>query len=174
MDYSMVTIPIVVTIKVVKMRLSEIKNHLADLNDVVFKLPNGEKVPSHFHVSEVGSVKKHFIDCGGTIRHENVINFQLWTSIDYDHRLAPQKLKSIIELSEKHLDLADGDIEVEYQGETSIQKYGLELIDGEFQLTSKFTACLAEDKCGVLQEKPKVRLSAVGQNAACAPGSGCC
>lgn len=156
------------------MKLSEIKNHLESLTDVVFKLPNGEVVPSHFHVSEVGSVKKHFIDCGGTIRNEDVINFQLWTSVDYDHRLAPQKLKSIIELSEKHLDLSDGEIEVEYQGETSIQKYGLELTDGEFQLTSKFTACLAEDKCGVPQEKPKVRLSAIGQNGACSPNSGCC
>lgn len=156
------------------MRLSEIKNHLEDLTQVVFKLPNGEQVPSHFHVTEVGSVKKHFIDCGGTIRHENVINFQLWTSVDYDHRLAPYKLKSIIELSEKHLELEDSEIEVEYQGEDSIEKFGLELIDGEFQLTSKYTACLANEACGVPAEKPRVKLSALSQSSCCEPNSGCC
>lgn len=155
------------------MKLSEIKNHLESLNQVVFKLPNGEQVPSHFHVTEVGAVSKHFIDCGGTIRKENVINFQLWTSVDYDHRLAPAKLKSIIELSEKHLNLQDGEIEVEYQGE-SIMKFGLELVNGEFLLTSKFTACLAEDKCGIPVEKPRVRLSALTQSSCCEPNSGCC
>lgn len=155
------------------MKLSEIKSHLESLNQVVFKLPNGEQVPSHFHVTEVGTVSKHFIDCGGTIRKENVINFQLWTSVDYDHRLAPAKLKSIIELSEKHLNLQDGEIEVEYQGE-SIMKFGLELVNGEFLLTSKFTACLAEDKCGIPAEKPRVRLSALTQSSCCEPNSGCC
>lgn len=38
------------------MRLSEIKNTLQGLETIAFKLPNGELVPSHFHVTEVGKV----------------------------------------------------------------------------------------------------------------------
>jgi hypothetical protein len=59
------------------MKLSEIKNRLNTLQDVVFELPDGTLVPNHFHVTEVGIVSKHFIDCGGTVRDERVANFQL-------------------------------------------------------------------------------------------------
>ena len=61
------------------MKLSEIKSALSKVNEVTFALPNGEQVPPHFHVTEVGNIQKHFIDCGGTIRKESVINFQLFT-----------------------------------------------------------------------------------------------
>jgi hypothetical protein len=84
------------------MKLSEIKSALSKVNEVTFTLPNGEQVPPHFHVTEVGNIQKHFIDCGGTIRKESVINFQLFTATDYDHRLSVQKLRSIIQLSEKN------------------------------------------------------------------------
>ena len=50
------------------MKLSEIKIHLNKLDKIAFQLPNGSLVPSHFHVTEVGKVSKHFIDCGGSIR----------------------------------------------------------------------------------------------------------
>ena len=50
------------------MKLSEIKNELKGLNIISFKLPNGDLVPNHFHVTEVGRVTKNFIDCGGKIR----------------------------------------------------------------------------------------------------------
>ncbi|MGB3467632.1 MAG: DUF6428 family protein [Cyclobacteriaceae bacterium] len=156
------------------MRLSEIKASLKDMEYVHFVLPNGEKVPSHFHVTEIGSIQKHFIDCGGTVRKESVINFQLFTATDYDHRLGAQKLSSIIELSEKQLGLEDLDIEVEYQGDT-IGKYGLELINGAFQLTNTQTDCLAKDKCGIPQKKPRIRLSTSQTSESnCTPGSGCC
>ena len=64
------------------MKLSEIKNALKDLSVIAFQLPNGQLVPSHFHVTEVGKVSKHFIDCGGTVRKEEVVNFQLWEAND--------------------------------------------------------------------------------------------
>ena len=83
------------------MKLSEIKKHLASLKTIAFQLPNGDLVPNHFHVTEVGRVTKNFIDCGGTVRNEEVANFQLWEADDYDHRLHPEKLTHIIELSEK-------------------------------------------------------------------------
>ena len=85
---------------------------LKELTTIGVQLPNGELVLNHFHVTEVGIVSKHFIDCGGTVRKEEKINFQLWEANDYDHRLHPEKLLQIIELSEKTLALPDVEIEV--------------------------------------------------------------
>ncbi|WP_373708861.1 DUF6428 family protein [Kaistella sp.] len=155
------------------MKLSEIKNKLNKLDKIAFQLPNGELVPNHFHVTEVGKVTKHFIDCGGTVRNEKVVNFQLWNANDYDHRLHPEKLLSIIELSERILGIEDLDIEVEYQGNT-IGKFGLDFDGKNFLLTNKQTDCLAKDKCGIPSEKPKVKLSEFNNVSSCTPGSGCC
>ena len=115
------------------MKLSEIKPVLNTVESVSFILPNGQFVPNHFHVTEVGMITKNFIDCGGTVREEKVVNFQLWEANDFDHRLAPQKLKNIIELSEKVLHLEDAEIEVEYQQDT-IGKYNLEFNGTHFLL----------------------------------------
>ncbi|WP_282043264.1 DUF6428 family protein [Winogradskyella flava] len=156
------------------MKLSEIKSELKTLDTIAFQLPNGELVPNHFHVTEVGKITKDFIDCGGTVRHEEVVNFQLWEANDYDHRLHPEKLLSIIKLSEKVLNIADLDIEVEYQGDT-IGKFGLDFDGKNFLLTTKQTDCLAKDNCGIPSEKPKVRLSDLQkQSSCCTPDSGCC
>ncbi|CAL2088156.1 conserved hypothetical protein [Tenacibaculum dicentrarchi] len=154
------------------MKLSEIKNHLSSLKTIAFQLPNGELVPNHFHVTEVGKITKNFIDCGGTVRNEEVVNFQLWKADDYDHRLHPEKLINIIELSEKLLNITDLDIEVEYQGST-IGKYGLDFDGTNFLLTTTLTDCLAKDKCGI-PEKPKVKITEIKQQTSCAPNSGCC
>ena len=155
------------------MKLSEVKSALQNIETIRFKLPNGELVPNHFHVTEIGKITKHFIDCGGTERTENVINFQLWTANDYDHRLHPEKLLQVIALSEKFLNIEDSEIEVEYQGET-IGKYNLEFNGKNFLLTNKQTDCLAKDQCGVPTEKPKVKLSNLNQENACTPGGNCC
>jgi len=149
------------------MKLSEVKSALKQLNTISFQLPNGELVPNHFHVTEVGQITKNFIDCGGTVRKEEVVNFQLWNANDYDHRLHPGKLLNIIELSEKILEIKDSEIEVEYQG-TTIEKFGLEFNGSTFLLTTKQTDCLAKDKC----EVPMVELSVA--NNYCPPGGNCC
>lgn len=155
------------------MKLSEIKKHLSTATAVNFVLENGTIVPEHFHVTEVGVITKHFIDCGGTVRNEKAANFQLWNANDTDHRLKPKKLLDIIALSEKVLGMEDAEIEVEYQSDT-IGKYGLEFHNGNFVLTTKKTDCLAKDTCGVPADKQKVKLSDL-QNEnqpCCAPG--CC
>lgn len=154
------------------MKLEEVKSALEHLETIGFQLPNGDLVPNHFHVTEVGKITKHFIDCGGTVRHEEVVNFQLWNADDYDHRLHPEKLAHIIELSQKTLDIGNLEVEVEYQGQT-IEKFALDFDGTNFLLTTKQTDCLARDKCGVPTEKPKVKLSEF-QNTGCVPGSGCC
>ncbi|MCG1035505.1 DUF6428 family protein [Polaribacter sargassicola] len=155
------------------MKLSEIKSALKGLNTIAFQLPNGTLVPNHFHVTEVGKITKHFIDCGGTVRNEEVVNFQLWNANDYDHRLHPEKLVSIIELSEKVLGIEDLEIEVEYQAET-IGKFGLEFDGTNFLLTTKQTDCLAQDQCGIPAKKPKLKMADINNAPTCTPGGGCC
>lgn len=46
------------------MKLSKIKELLPTLQNVEFQLENGAFVPEYFHVTEIGIVTKHFIDCG--------------------------------------------------------------------------------------------------------------
>ena len=136
------------------MKLTELKTCLRGLKTLSFTLPSGALIPPHFHVTEVGQVTKHFIDCGGSIRREKKVNFQLWEANDFDHRLAPQKLSDIIALSENKLGIEDAEIEVEYQGET-IGRYGLEFNGAGFVLTATQTNCLAPDKCGIPPQKQK-------------------
>tara|TARA_B100001059_G_C17576680_1_gene447776 strand:+ start:116 stop:583 length:468 start_codon:yes stop_codon:yes gene_type:complete len=155
------------------MKLSEIKNHLKNLEKISFQLPNGNLVPTHFHVTEVGKVTKDFVDCGGKVRSETVANFQLWEENDYDHRLHPDKLLTIIQLSENIFEFEDLEIEVEYQGKETIGKYNLDFDGINFLLTSKITACLAKDACGIPKDKPRIKISD-RQNFSCDPNSSCC
>ncbi len=156
------------------MKLSEIKSVLSTLEMVNFKLPNGSFVAEHFHVTEVGQITKKFIDCGGTVREEKVVNFQLWEAHDFDHRLKAEKLLNIIKLSETILGIEDAEIEVEYQQET-IGKFNLEFDGAHFLLVATQTNCLAQDKCGIPAEKLKVNLTELKTKATtCTPGGGCC
>ena len=148
------------------MTLNQLKTQLELQTTLAFELPDGSLVPNHFHITEVGKVTKHFIDCGGVIRKEEVVNLQLWESNDYDHRLHPDKMLQILTLSEKAFNLKNLEIEVEYQGNT-IQKYGIELKGQNYLLTQKKTACLAEDACGI----PEAKTDATSSSAL---GSGCC
>lgn len=145
------------------MKLSEVKAILPHLDHVTFQLEGGAYVPEHFHVTEVGVVTRHFIDCGGTTRNEKAVNFQLWDANDYAHRLKPGKLLNIINLSEEKLGLGDFEVEVEYQAET-IGRYRLAFNGHNFVLQNMATACLAQDACGVPAQKA----------ACCTPGSGTC
>lgn len=154
------------------MKLSNVKEILPTLDNVEFRVENGTFIPEHFHVTEIGIVTKHFIDCGGTIRNEKVVNFQLWNANDLEHRLKPTKLLNIIKLSEEKLGIEDAEIEVEYQSNT-IGKYDLDFNGKHFVLKNKQTACLASDACGVPAEKQKVQLSELN-NACCILDSGCC
>ena len=152
------------------MKITEMKRTLAGLEAVSFRLPDGAYLPAHFHVTEVGLVTKHFIDCGGVERQETVANFQLWEAGDYDHRLAPQKFLHILALSERILGREDLDIEVEYQ-QATIGKFGLAFDGQDFVLTPKQTACLAQEACGI----PDTFLPLTQAPAACCtPGGGCC
>ena len=115
------------------MKINDFKNHLSQLNQVVFILPDNAEVPVHFHITEMGIIRKNYIDCGGTIREETVANFQIWHANDYDHRIQPSQIIDIIDIAEKSVNLENLDIEVEYQSET-IGKYGLSFSNDCFHL----------------------------------------
>lgn len=116
------------------------------------KLPSGQFVPSHFHVTEVGRVEKNFIDCGGTRRRLVSCLLQAWTANDLDHRLTAEKLAKILKLAEPILESNDLAVEIEYGSDVAAQ-YTLadvQVDDGlVLSLKGKQTACLALEICGV-------------------------
>ena len=152
------------------MNLQELKDSLGKLGEVTFVLPNGTHVPPHFHVTEVGKSSKHYVDCGGTVREEEVATFQLWSANDYDHRIRPEKILDIIGIAEETLGLGNLEVEVEYQSDT-IGRYGLASQNGHFLLTPTQTDCLAKDKCGIPEEEESIPVSS---SSGCEPSSGCC
>jgi hypothetical protein len=157
------------------MKLSALKNYLHTAETLNFQLPNGELIPAHFHITEIGLLSKHFIDCGGTVREEKFATMQIWTANDLDHRLASAKLNSIIATYEKTISQEDLDMEIEYQSDT-IGKYGLELTGGQLLLTTTHTNCLDKDHCGIPTEKLKANLSELvtAGESCCTPGGTCC
>lgn len=155
------------------MKLLEVKIALEHLDKIAFKVQNGSEVPPHFHITEVGKISRHFIDCGGIERKEEKVNFQLWEANDYDHRLSPKKLLSIIKMAEETLGLDDLEVEVEYQAET-IGKFGLSLDQNTFILINIQTECLSPEMCGINAEKPKSKLSNLVIQPSCPPGGNCC
>ena len=157
------------------MKISELKTHLKKVNELNFILPNGNAIPHHFHLTEIGLITKDIVDCGITIHHEKWATMQLWFANDIEHRLQPNNLLSIIDKSNKIIGTEDLDVEIEYQTDT-IGRYGLDFKDNNFVLTVKYTDCLAQEKCGIPQEKPKVLLADLANEvqSTCTPGGGCC
>ena len=116
-------------------------------------LPGGEAVPQHFHVTEIGGVRKDFIDCGGTQRVSSTCLIQCWVATDVDHRIGTKKVLKIVEMGEKVLAGDFLPVEIEYE-EGVISQYPLDDLEVTneavvFRLTTKHTDCLAKEKCGI-------------------------
>ena len=116
-------------------------------------LPDGDFVPAHFHVTEVGRVHKVFMDCGGTKRESLSCVLQVWTADDVHHRIDTTKLAGILGATAALFDGEDPPVEVEYETGV-ISQYpvgGVEFTPAGvlFTLGTKHTDCLAPDKCGV-------------------------
>ena len=135
------------------MKLTEIKHHLkqhpaANLRMV---LPNGDAVPAHAHVTEVGRIDKRFMDCGGTLRNESLCRLQTWSSDDVDHRLTAGTLLKILEKAGPVLGSDDLAVDVEHEVGfiSQFPLASVEVTSGEIvlQLAERNTACLAQDKC---------------------------
>jgi hypothetical protein len=116
-------------------------------------LPDGDFVPAHFHVTEVGRVQKDFIDCGGTVRSSAACVLQVWVADDRDHRLDATKLASILRLAAPILKTTDLPVEVEYE-DGRVSQFPVSAAEATpsgilLHLGTKHTACLAPDRCGV-------------------------
>ena len=116
-------------------------------------LPDRSFVPAHYHITEVGRVRKDFIDCGGTVRSTEACVLQVWVADDVDHRLETTKLSGIMQAARSLLGSADLPVEVEYDGGV-ISQYPLGGLEDTpsgllFYLGTKHTACLAPEKCKV-------------------------
>ena len=85
--------------------------------------------------------------------------------------MSPEKLISIIELSEKTFLLDDLEIEIEFQ-QSTIGVFDLDYTNDVFQLINKKTDCLDKKKCGL--EKKIVELSSIKKQEICNPEDGCC
>ena len=79
-----------------------------------FLLPNGDYIPAHAHITEVGHITRSFIDCGGLIGQEQKVLLQTKVGNDTDHRLRADRLARILQLGQKVVPRADLDVDVEY------------------------------------------------------------
>lgn len=138
------------------MKLCELKSLLRDHPKATprFILPDGDAIPAHFHITEVGHVSKRFIDCGGT-RHDmrETCVLQTWAANDLKHRLDGATFAKILDLGKAILPGDDLDVEVEYECCMTAQyPIASAQVAGEhldFQLEAKHTDCLAKEKCGI-------------------------
>jgi hypothetical protein len=137
------------------MKLEELIDVLTENPDKALDimLPDGDYIPEHFHITEVGLVQKKFVDCGGTKRELKSCLLQVWVASDVGHRLGTTKLLKILNLAKPMLGCDDVPVEIEYEGNfisqfplagAMIAPAGVLL-----SLSRKHTACLAPDKCGV-------------------------
>ncbi len=155
------------------MKLSDLHHYLARAPHVRLRLPDGSAVPAHAHLTEVGESTRRFVDCGGTARHQRSITLQFWVADDTDHRLTPARMAEILERAQADLGLADLAVEVEYQGQHTVERYGLSADGGALRLTGLETACLAMERCG-LPPRDIVDVTPALELATCSPGGGCC
>ncbi len=142
---------------------------------VKFVLPDENCVPMHAHITDVGTVFRHLMDCGGQTRQEAYVVLQLWVGADRGHRLKGQTLLNILEQSQVVLDeLADSELPsvmVEYQT-NSLSLYRLEdaMVGDEvlvFELAALSTQCLAA-------ERYAAKTQALHSAAGCGCQTACC
>ena len=79
-----------------------------------FVLPDGDYIPAHAHVTEVGHLVRNFIDCGGLGGKEEKVVLQTHVGNDEDHRLRADRFSKILQLGMRVLPSADLDVDVEY------------------------------------------------------------
>ena len=152
------------------MIITELKRLLEENPDkkIHFILPDADFIPVHFHITEVGHVRKDFIDCGGTQRSTSACVLQAWVADDEEHSLTARKLAFILKLAGKILPSEDLAVEIEFEAPL-ISQFPVESAEVTadavvFHLTTKHTDCLAKEKCGVES----------ASSSCCSTESGCC
>ena len=79
-----------------------------------FILPNGDYIPEHAHITEVGHVIRNFVDCGGVTGREERVVLQTHVGNDTEHRLRADRFAKILRLGNRVIPGADLDVDVEY------------------------------------------------------------
>ena len=79
-----------------------------------FVLPNGDYIPAHAHLTEVGHVVRNFIDCGGLTGKEEKAVLQTHVGNDTNHRLRSERFAKILQLGNRVIPSAELDVAVEY------------------------------------------------------------
>jgi hypothetical protein len=98
------------------MKLYELQNVLAEYPNTFsrFVLPDGDHIPAHAHVTEVGHLVRNFIDCGGLTGKEEKVVLQTHVGSDADHRLRSDRFTKILQLGTRVIPSANLDVDVEY------------------------------------------------------------
>ena len=135
------------------MKLRELTELLQQHPDKGFhlQLPTGSPVPVSFHITEVGHVRKKFMDCGGRMHETETCQLQAWVGSDDDHRLANGKLLGVFRKAASFLPGDDLPVEIEYE-DAALTQYpiaGADVGDNAvvLRLEAKHTDCLAKDVC---------------------------
>ncbi len=115
-----------------------------------FILPDGDLIPAHAHVTEVGHLTKRFIDCGGEIGEQQSVLVQTWVGDDTDHRLTSDRFAKILQLGARVLPGDQLPVEVEYDC-CVVAQYPIESVEPngdhlDILLGSKRTRCLARER----------------------------
>ena len=79
-----------------------------------FVLPDGDYIPAHAHLTEVGHLVRNFIDCGGLTGKEEKVVLQTHVGSDTDHRLRSDRFAKILQLGSRVIPSTDLDVDVEY------------------------------------------------------------
>ena len=151
------------------MKLSDLRSALEQSPETVprFVLPNGDQIPAHAHVTEVGHVVRNFIDCGGQTGQEEKVVLQTHVGSDTEHRLGSDRFAKILELSERVVPSDRLDVEVEYDCCVVAQYPIAEArLDGEhvdLLLSRRRTQCRARE-----------RRESATEEACCGTTAACC
>ena len=134
------------------MKLHQLRSSLEASLDALprFILPDGDLIPAHAHVTEVGYVTKRFIDCGGEIGEQESVVLQTWVGDDTDHQLTSERFAKILQLGGRVLPGDDLPVEVEYDC-CVVAQYPIERVEPngdhlDILLGSKRTQCLARKR----------------------------
>src|SRR6059058_4144987 len=77
-------------------------------------LPDGDYIPAHAHITEIGHVVRNFIDCGGLSGTEEKVVLQTHVGSDTDHRLTSDRFATILQLGSRVIPSGDLNVDVEY------------------------------------------------------------
>ena len=132
-----------------------------------FVLPDGDYIPAHAHVTEIGHVVRDFIDCGGETGREEKALLQTHVGRDTEHRLRSDRFGKILELGGRVLPSNELDVDVEYDC-CVVAQYPI----SEIKRVGKYLDIILER--GRTQCRARERREAATNDACCGAGTACC